>query len=141
MKDHCGRRECTPCETKPGFCKVPNVTYSIECQECTKMGRKAQYIGENCRTFYDRALDHKRALLSQNSTYGVVRHWMDHHPNMKDPPTYSFKLLKRHQSCLERQIHEALAIENMTPDFTMNEKSEWGRNKIPRLHNLSLRSS
>ena len=78
MKDHCGRQECAPCATKPGHCKVPNITYSIECLECSKVGKRAQYIGESSRTFYDRNLDHKRALTSQNSTYGVVRHWMDH---------------------------------------------------------------
>ena len=61
---------------------------------------------------------------------------MDHHPDMKDPPSYSFKIIKRHKTCLERQLHEALAIENMKPDYIMNAKSEWGRNRIPRLQNI-----
>ena len=45
---------------------------------------------------------------------------MDHHPDMKDPPSYSFKVIKRHKTCIERQLHEALAIKNMKPDYIMN---------------------
>ena len=55
---------------------------------------------------------------------------------MQSPPKFNFKLLGRFKTCLERQISEALAIENMNCDHIMNAKAEWGRNLIPRLKNM-----
>ena len=136
MKDPCGRVECEPCKTKPGFCKIAGITYQIECQECKEKGIKAIYIGETNRTYYDRALNHRQALKNKDSSYGIVRHWKDVHPNLDEPPRYNFTQLKRHKTCLERQIFEALAIEGADCQTLMNGKGEWGRNLIPRLQNL-----
>ena len=44
-------------------------------------------------------------------------------------------MIKRHKTTLERQIWEAIFIENENCEVTMNSKAEWGRNKIPRLIN------
>ena len=136
VKDPCGRPEWAPCQTKPGFCKTTGVTYQIECQDCKSQGIKSLYIGESNRTFYDRALDHQKALKNQNTTYGIVRHWKDQHPNSEEPPKFNYTLLKRHKTCLERQIFEALTIETIECHNIMNGKGEWGRNLIPRLQNF-----
>ena len=37
-KEHCSRQDCLPCQTKPGGCKSPNVTYRLKCNECQKNG-------------------------------------------------------------------------------------------------------
>ena len=69
MKNHCGRAECAPCKTKPGYCKIPSITYRIECQKCEEDGVRSVYIGESCRTYFDRASDHTKALKNQDSSY------------------------------------------------------------------------
>ena len=34
QNNHCGRQSCAPCETKPGRCKTPGITYRIICETC-----------------------------------------------------------------------------------------------------------
>ena len=135
LKDHCGRKNCAPCDTKPGKCKSPNISYRITCQTCKVIGVKATYIGESSRTFFDRAKDHTNALKAKNSKYGIVKHWMECHPLMEEPPKFSFNLIKSHKSAMDRQIFEALAIEAEDCQISMNNKAEFGRNFIPRMIN------
>ena len=85
-KEHCGRQDCLPCQTKPGGCKVPNITYRLKCQECQSLGIKSHYIVKSHRTFYDRAREHSTALRNRNKTYSVVKHWSESHPNLREPP-------------------------------------------------------
>ena len=109
----------------------------MKCEDCSKSGRTALYIGESSRTFWDRASDHQKALIKDTS-YGIVRHWQEWHPGSDEPPEFSYHLLGTHRSALERQIKEALAVEMTECNIIMNGKGEWGRNLIPRLQNTPL---
>ena len=42
-------------------------------------------------------------------------------------------LVKKHQTALQRQIHEALNIEGSRADIVLNKKCEWNGSRIPRL--------
>ena len=84
-KEHCGRPDCEPCKTKTGKCKVPNITYKIQCETCAQNGVKALYIGESNRTYYDRAKDHVAGLKNKDSSYGIVRHWQNTHQELDAP--------------------------------------------------------
>ena len=46
---------------------------------------------------------------------------------------FDMKVLKEHQSALQRQIHEAVLLQNYTGACLMNSKSEYSRSRIPRL--------
>ena len=100
--------------------------------DCNKQGIEALYIGESSRSFYDRALDHEKALKN----YGIVKHWQECHPESETHPEYQYKLIKKHRTCPERQICEALTIEQVKCQLILNSKGEFGRNVIPRLQNL-----
>ena len=73
-ENHCQRENCAPCQTKPGKCKTPGITYRIICENCKENGIRATYVGETSRTFFDRALDHQNAVGNKDSNYGVVKH-------------------------------------------------------------------
>ena len=47
-------------------------------------------------------------------------------------PAFTFHFKASYASSLERQIREALAIENEACDNILNGKGEWGINLIPR---------
>ena len=134
-KEHCGRQDCLPCQTKPGKCKSPNITYRLKCVECQSQGVKSHYVRESHRTFYDRAREHSTALRNKNKSYSVVKHWADCHPELKTPPRYSYHLIGKHMSATERQIKEGLAIERESRevDNLLNGEGEWGINIVPRL--------
>ena len=109
-----------------------NVVYRIECQECLSAGKKAQYQGETSRTFFDRYREYRRSLDTKTGASCVLKHWEEHHPDLQEPPKFTFSVTHRCKTASERQIREALEIENFKGEITMNGKAEWGRNFVPR---------
>ena len=61
-----------------------------------------------------------------------MKHWKSFHPSKTTPPKFTVKILSSHKSATERQISEAIAIEESDYDNLLNSKSEWGMNAIPR---------
>ena len=98
-----------------------------------KTGIKKVYIGETSRTFFDRASEHTKALATKDNTYAIVKHWETDHPEILEPPEFSFNVLKTHHRAIHRQIWEGIHIQATPDDQLMNSKSEWGLNPIPRL--------
>ena len=76
------------------------------------------------RTFYDRYVESKRSLETKTGASCVLGHWEDHHGDMKEPPEFSYKVTHRCRTATERQIREALKIENFMGHISMNEKAE-----------------
>ena len=124
----CGR-DCHPCESKEGSCRQRNITYRISCQLCLSAGVKYVYIGESHRSWWDRAQDHDRALKSMDETYATVTHHQEFHPN--ETPAFSFKVDRSHKSSLQRQIFEAILIQEEKCDNLLNKRGEWGMNSLP----------
>ena len=102
----------------------------IICVNCAIRGTKTVYAGETHRTFHDRQAEHITALATGNTNYGIVKHHQEQHPGMEK--LFSFRINKKHQSSLERQISEALLIETLDVDYLMNSRGEKGFNCIPR---------
>ena len=73
------------------------------------------------------------ALKNKNTSYDVVKHWVETHPEMENHPKYSFHQIGKHKRALECQIWEAIYIEQEDCQITMNSKAEFGRNFIPKL--------
>ena len=94
------------------------------------MGKKIMYIGESSRSFWDRTREHIQALHSHNNNYAVAKHWTQEHGELKDPPRYKFEVLSTHQTAIQRQLSEGLAIEKEDPETLINGKGEYGTNRI-----------
>ena len=121
---------------KPGSCRPVNINYRAKCFTCLEeKGEKSHYIGESHRSLTDRLGEHLKDLKAKKSTNSLVKHWDECHSNRKEAPIYSFEVIGTFRSSLERQIQEALTIENEECDRIINSKGEWGRNLIPRLVN------
>ena len=127
----CGRIGCKPCVAKPGSCKKKNLTYTIQCIPCKTLGIVAKYHGESSRTFWDRSRDHENALKNHNTKYAVVVHWDQFHPEMEVAPEYTYKVSRVCQTSLERQMWEAMEIQDSDTQIVMNQKGEWGSNLPP----------
>merc|ERR1711954_635291 len=125
--DSCGRTGCIPCLNKAGSCLKKNVTYRIQCQICQTI-----YWGETHRGWGDRAKEHLNALRTGDNKYALVKHMEKHHPE-EQTHRFSFKVDRSWGTSLERQIGEALLIEETDNEVLMNGKGEWGRSHIPRV--------
>ena len=128
---HCGRENCAPCKSKEGSCRAQNLVYKISCMECGKVGRKSIYIGESHRSWWDRSWDHLAALRNKTESYAIVKHWIECHNTMVEPPDFKFEIKQKCTSSLQRQIMEAIHIWNEPCDLLLNGKGEWGLNIIP----------
>ena len=71
-------------------------------------------------------------LMKKSEESALVKHWSIHHGDREDAPRYSFSLVGRHKTATERQLKEALMIEDENPDSLMNSKTEYGRNSVVR---------
>ena len=129
--DHCGREVCWPCQTKEGSCRKHNVVYKITCMTCQVKGKRKLYWGESHRSAWDRSMDHLEALRVRNENYAVVKHWLSDHKGEK--PNYKFEVHSSFRTSLERQITEAILIDEEDNDARLNSKAEWGGNRVPRL--------
>ena len=52
---------------------------------------------------------------------------------MKTPPEYSYQVIKSHKTAFERQVWEAVLINQEEANIVMNGKGEWGMNLVPAL--------
>ena len=52
---------------------------------------------------------------------------------MKTPPKYSYQVIRSHKTAFERQVWEAVFINQEEADIVMNGKGEWGMNLVPVL--------
>ena len=127
-KETCDKPHCLPCKSKPGSCRASSICYRIKCETGSQKG-----IKESHRSWYERSQEHNNAIRTRNSNYAIVKHWEETTKDQEDPPKFSYHLISRHRSALERQIWESLYIENEECDILLNGKGEWGLNIVPRL--------
>ena len=147
----CGREECPPCR-KPegrGKCKARNIVYESKCVICNpatsheevdrllpsgspQVPREGIYLGETSRSLHERALEHERDARTFSAKSHIVKHWMNTHPDLPDPPEMEFTISARFRDCLSRQIGEALKI-NFSNDILLNSKAEYHSNSLNRI--------
>ena len=123
--------DCQPCKSKPGSCRARNLTYQITCQNCQEKGIVKKYLGESHRAWSDRCSDHMQALKNGNQDYAIVKHQLNDHPD--EEPNFKFLAVKSFKSAMQRQIYEAIMIDEAPNSSLMNGKAEWGQNRVPRV--------
>jgi hypothetical protein len=147
----CGRTNCPPCRKPEGRenCKARSVVYESKCLICNpatsheeedddqpsgrpQRPREGIYYGETSRSLYERAVEHERDAKSFSSKSHIVKHWMNSHPVLQNPPEMEFSISARFRDCLSRQIGEALKI-NFSKDILLNSKSEYNNNSLNRI--------
>ena len=132
-------KDCPPCEnkgenvTKITNCKVNNICYEASCDSCQKLGIKRTYIGETARNLHIRSKEHY-ADMRLNKKSWMKNHIDDEHEGKSEEVNFSWKVLKKHNKPLQRQLHEAVRIKNKTEEESLNSKSEYLSQRINRLN-------
>ena len=119
--------ECFVCTTGKGNCKKENVTYKLECKRC-----KYVYVGESARTGNYRGNQHIKLFRNRHKDSVLYKHLIEHHDTGYISIFEHFKMsiIGRYKTALERQISEAIKIDNIPSSQRMNTKEEWGHSKI-----------
>ena len=114
-------------------CRRPGVTYEIVCVLCENIGTKAVYFSESGKNAFSRGKKHLDDYKSGLSSHCMTIHQRVHHP---DVPLSSsnFRMIpvKAFGTALDRQVSEALNINNANVDILMNSGSEWRSRSLPR---------
>ena len=132
-REECGRELCKTCVSQPGRCRDRNATYQITCLSCKSQGRDTKYFGETHRTIYDRIFEQADLLRQESAKSALWSHFRDTHLEEEETPNFCYKVLRQYKSSTERQVAEAVLLDEFKGEL-MNRKSEFGmRNQIPRL--------
>ena len=137
----CGRADCLVCgdsEVGGGDCRRRNITYVTTCVSCIqklkedKTAREpARYVGESCRSAYERGKEHLEGYLHGREESHMAKHRILEHPG--EEVTFKMKVLAKHKSAFERQVTEAVLIEVMDDGRLLNSKGGFNRCVLPRL--------
>ena len=97
---------------------------------------KFKYIGETCRSGYERGKEHVMMKENFNDSSHMLKHCLLQHSD-SDPMEIKFGMRVRQQfkTALERQVGEAVAIleEKEKGIQLLNSKSEFNRCSLPRI--------
>ena len=99
-------------------------------REDSKIPCKNIYVGETARSLYERTREHVRDGKKRVPDSQIAKHWDDHHLG-DEMPHFRFRIVKRFQDSLSRQVSESVRIDMR--EEVLNSKSVYSRNRLPRL--------
>ena len=132
---HCGRDDCVTCNLELRInCRKRGPVYEIYCINCQVMvdTHDKAYRGQTSRTTYHRLKEHFTKWENEAEDSVLHKHSMQCHGGG------DFEVgVKVLASCYGKPttllITEAIHIEEMAKENTMNEKSEWNYVRLPRV--------
>ena len=83
---------------------------------------------------YERGLEHYKDLKYRRPRSHLLRHAVEFHQNeCPDEINFKMKALSYHKSAFERQISEAVLINESAGLYSMNSKIEYSRTMLPKI--------
>ena len=124
-------RRVHPLQSKARACRKVGVVYQWDCINCLAVGKKAGYLGETARSLWDRTGEHLTALRDRKPESAFWKHQVNVHGGLGEPK-FTIKVLGKYKTAAERQVREALLINNNRFDYLLNSKAEYGSNAVAR---------
>ena len=103
----------------------------MTCLTCLRAGRSSFYEGESGRNGFTRGLEHLAAIRMKDEQNAMWKHVLVEHNG--NNPEFEMKVLKSFNSCLERQVNEAVRIIITKADLVLNSRSEFRQAPIVRI--------
>ena len=122
----CGRENCVIC--KQGvkiICRTRGCVYEIKCEEC-----KRKYVGQTSRSMYERMNEHFDDWASRREKSMLIQHSQEFHDNNYFTTKISI-IARCFGEPTTRMITEAVHINQLSNEDTLNSKSEWTYTKLP----------
>ena len=139
-------------------CKKRNAVYETWCESCRVRDEKNEnekednendknenekdknetkiykYIGETCRSSYERGSEHLADMRTIKPGSHLLKHVLDQHEGETlEEVDFRMRVVKYHKSPFERQIHESVLIRASIFHHLLNSKVEYNRCQIPRI--------
>ena len=135
---NCGENDCKLCEFaartgKNSMCNVNSMCYQAKFEKCEKEGKLKTYDGETSRTAYIRSLEHYEDLKLKKNSSWMWKHIQKDHNGQTDNVNFSWKITKICKKPLQRQLCEAVKINNKKSEENLNTKYEYNGQRLRRL--------
>ena len=120
MKSVCDRNDCVLCQKGSKVnCRDRGCVYELECIECQR-----RYRGQTSRSMYERTREHMNDWTQGDDRCPLVRHSVLYHSS--DDFEFNIRVIgKCYGKPSRRLITEAVMIDELSDDETMNNKKEW----------------
>ena len=93
-----------------------------------------KYIGESCRSVFERGFEHTNDLEQLNPKSHMLRHCIEiHQGEPLEKIEFGIKVVQYTRTSFERQILESVKIQLNRNHHILNSKSEYNRCALPRL--------
>ena len=125
------------CDGRGVKCRDEGVGYRGVCEECRRVNRNSEYIGETGKNAYTRGKQHMGGLKSKNEENAFYKHWRNFHetPFEKESmrlENFEIKVDNSFRDPMSRQINEMVRIKKFQGTL-LNSKSEWNAPPIVRI--------
>jgi hypothetical protein len=126
----CGRDRCVTCRKGSGIdCRARGIIYQFECKE-NECGRK--YRGTTGRSVFERVTEQVNKWSSGDDECPLRRHSVLFHEERQFE--FEVKVLRNcYGKPSRRMITEAVYIDELKDDETMNSKHEWSFTKLDKV--------
>ena len=124
----CERNQCIVCNIESNIdCRLRGCVYNIRCKECTR-----EYKGQTGRSIFERTKEHMDDWGKKMDRCPLWRHSIEHHERKQ----FEFEIAIESE-CFgkptKRMITEAILIDEMPNNKTMNNKKEWSYVKLNKV--------
>ena len=89
-------------------------------------------MGESDRSFLERAEEHWEDAIARKKDRHMIKHWVNSHMELPEPPKFNSKVVYRFEDSLTRQISKSVRID-LRVGGILNSKTEYSRCRLPRL--------
>ena len=125
----CGHDQCKMCnQDGDDDCRTRGCVYEYVCVDCQR-----RYRGQTGRSISERDKEHMEAWDKGNNECPFQRHSNLYHNGDRFTTRLNI-LAKCYGKPSKRMITEAVLIDEMTDEMTMNNKSEWSYMKLCKVH-------
>ena len=129
---HCGRNDCPTCNLGiPINCRERGVCYEIDCKNCRITVMKL-YRGQTERSTYERTKEHFDKWEAKADDSYLHKHSLECHNGEKFEVDVRI-IAQCYGKPSTRLITEAVYIEELPKENSMNSKAEWTYIKLPRV--------
>ena len=128
----CGRTDCPTCIRGIKInCRTRGCVYQIECLDCQQTTTK-QYCGQTGRSVYERMKEHFKQWEDGAEDSYLRKHAVEYHNGGRFE--VDVKIVSRcYGKPTSRMISEAVHIQEMPEEHSLNSKAEWTYVKLPRV--------
>ena len=108
-------------------CRTRGCVYEITCEECSR-----KYRGQTGRSMFERINEHFKSYLEKKEDSVLFQHSKQYHGGQDFQ--LKIKILSRcFGAPTTRLITEAVVINELGDDETLNSRKEWSYVKLPRV--------